>query len=110
MLETLLTEPIGVQTLLKELGDNAPHFLYFDERTQLINFTAVQAPPLNVNYINNEQNIMRDSLKVSDMPKSRLSDVLVYFGQRDPTKKMDEVNNYAQTYIRSDLASSSDDE
>jgi hypothetical protein len=110
LLETLLTEPIGVQKLLKELGDNAPHFLYFDERTQLINFTAVQEPPINVNTVNNQDHIMKDSLKVQDMPKARLSDILVYFGQRDPTKKMDEINNYAQTYIRSDLLSSSADE
>ena len=110
LLEALITEPVGVQALLKELGDNAPHFLYFDERTQLINFTAVKEPPINVNYVNNEDHILKDTLKVADMPKDRLSDVLVYFGQRDPTKKMDEVNNYSQTYIRSDLASSSDDE
>lgn len=110
LLETLLTEPIGVQKLLKELGDNAPHFLYFDERLQKIIFTAVQEPPINVNTVNNQEHILKDSLKVSDMPKARLSDVLVYFGQRDPTKKMDEINNYAQTYIRSDLSSSSDDE
>ena len=109
LLETLLTEPIGVQKLLKELGDNAPHFLYFDERLQKIIFTAVQEPPINVNTVNNQEHIM-SGLKVSDMPKARLSDVLVYFGQRDPTKKMDEINNYAQTYIRSDLSSSSDDE
>lgn len=109
-LEALLTEPIGVQKLLKELGDEAPHFLYFDEVTQLINFKAVQQPPVNVNTINNNEHILKDSLVVSDVPSARLSDVLVYFGQRDPTKKMDELNNYAQTYIRSDLSSSSDDE
>lgn len=110
LLEALITEPVGVQKLLKELGNEAPHFLYFDERTQLINFTAVQEPPINVNFVNDQANIMQDSLRVADMPQARLSDVLVYFGQRDPTKKIDEVNNYAQTYIRSDLASSSDDE
>ena len=45
LLETLLTEPIGVQTLLKELGDNAPHFLYFDERTQLNKFYCRSISP-----------------------------------------------------------------
>lgn len=109
-LETLLTEPIGVKKLLKELGDNAPHFLYFDERTQLIVFTAVKQPPINVNYIDNNANIKADSFKVADKPGERLSDVVVYFGQLDPTQKMDELNNYAQKYVRSDLASSSDDE
>lgn len=110
LLEALITEPVGVQKLLKELGDNAPHFLYFDERAQLINLTAVKQPPINVNIVNNNEHILKDSLTVADMPDSRLSDVFVYFGQKDPTKKMDEVNNYAQTYIRSDLASSGEDE
>ena len=110
LLETLLTEPIGVQKLLKELGENAPHFLYFDERLQKIIFTAVKAPPINANVINNQDHILKDSFRAADAPKSRLSDVLIYFGQRDPTKKMDELNNYKQAYIRSDLSSSDDDE
>lgn len=109
-LETLITEPTGVKKLLKELGDNAPHFLYFDERTQLIVFNAVKQPPVNVNYINEQGNIKADSLKVADNPSARLSDVIVHFGQLDPTKKMNEPNNYAQKYIRSDLASSGVDE
>ena len=109
MLEALITEPVGVQKLLKELGDNAPHFLYFDEKTQLIKLVSVKQPPISTNVLNNQLNIL-DGLKVADDPKSRLSDVIIYFGQRDPTKKMDEVNNYAQTYIRTDLASSGDDE
>jgi len=109
LLETLLTEPIGVQKLLKELGDNAPHFLYFDERLQKIIFTAVKAPPINVNVINDQEHVL-PGLRVTDVPAARLSDVLIYFGQRDPTKKMDELNNYKQAYIRSDLASSDEDE
>lgn len=109
-LETLITEPTGVKKLLKELGDNAPHFLYFDEITQLIIFTAVKQPPVNVNTINDQEHIKSDSLKVADKPDQRISDVVVYFGQLDPTKKMDEINNYAQKYVRSDLVSSGEDE
>jgi hypothetical protein len=40
----------------------------------------------------------------------RVSQVFVRFGQRDPTKKLDELNNYSQTYVRNNLASSGPDE
>tara|TARA_R110000851_G_scaffold80378_2_gene176898 strand:- start:582 stop:1661 length:1080 start_codon:yes stop_codon:yes gene_type:complete len=45
-----------------------------------------------------------------DMPKMRISQVFIRFGQKDPTQKLDELNNYSQTYIRDNLASSGDDE
>jgi hypothetical protein len=35
--EALITEPVGVTALLKELGQSAPHYLFWDERTNLIN-------------------------------------------------------------------------
>jgi len=109
MFEALLTEPIGVKALLKELAENAPHSLNFNEVSQLIEFTALKEPPININYINNQANIT-GTLSPTDHPEKRISDVFVRFGRRDPTQKMDELNNYSQTYVRSDLASSGADE
>ena len=44
------------------------------------------------------------------MPEMRVSQVFIRFGQKDPTKKLDEFNNYSQTYIRDNLASSGPDQ
>ncbi len=84
--------------------------MWFDERTQLINFKAIQEPPISVNVIDSESHIVADSLKVSEKPDKRISDVLVYFGRKDPTQSVTEVNNYAQAYLRTDLEKASDDE
>ena len=109
MFETLLTESIGVEKLLKELAENAPHSLNFNEVTQLIEMTALKEPPININYINNQEHIV-GTVNPVDMPEMRVSQVFVRFGQRDPTKKLDELNNYSQTYVRNNLASSGADE
>ena len=109
MFEALLTESIGVEKLLKELAENAPHSLNFNEVTQLIEMTALKEPPININYINNNEHII-GTVNPVDMPEMRISQVFIRFGQKDPTKKLDEFNNYSQTYIRDNLASSSADE
>jgi len=109
MFEALLTESIGVEKLLKELAENAPHSLNFNEVTQLIEMTALKEPPININYINNQEHIV-GTINPVDMPEMRISQVFIRFGQKDPTQKLDEFNNYSQTYIRDNLASSGADE
>lgn len=102
LLQTLITEPVGVQTLLKELGEQAPHSLYWDERTQEIKLTCVKPPPIDADVIDEDGNILADSLRIKDELDMRVNTVFVYFGQIDPTRKLDEINNYAQTYVRVD--------
>ena len=81
----------------------------FNEVTQSIEMTALKEPPININYINNNEHII-GTVNPVDMPEMRVSQVFIRFGQKDPTKKLDELNNYSQTYIRDNLASSGADE
>lgn len=105
LLETLITEPVGVKTLLRELGEQAPHYLYWDERTQLIQMVAIKEPPLDPDPVTQADNILADSFRLADQKDLRVSNVFVYFGQFDPTQKLDEVRNYQQTYVRIDADS-----
>ena len=100
LLSTVITEPVGVSTLLKELGEQAPHSIYWDERTQKIVFIAVKPPPEAANVYGMDGNLLASKTKTKDMQDLRISTVLVYFGQVDPTQKLDETNNYAQIYAR----------
>ena len=102
LLSAIITEPVGVQTLLKELGEQAPHSLYWDERTQKIKLTCIKPPPIDADVIDQDENILADSLRIKDENDMRVNTVFVYFGQIDPTRKLDETNNYAQTYVRVD--------
>lgn len=100
--ETLITEPVGTKDLLKELTEQAPHYLYWDERTNKIEMVAVKQPPDNSQVITDEANILEGSVKVTDKNDMRISRVIVNFGQIDPTKKLDEFSNYRQAYVRVD--------
>lgn len=102
LLQTIITEPVGVKKLLKELGEQAPHNLYWDERTQTIELNCVKPPPIDARLLDDNSNIIAGSFNVSDKDDMRVNTVYVYFGQIDPTKKLDETNNYSQTYVRFD--------
>ena len=47
---------------------------------------------------------MSDSLEVSEQPEKRVSQVIVYFGQINPTIKVDETRNYRSTEVLTDMA------
>jgi hypothetical protein len=98
--EAIITEPTGVSALLKELGESAPHYLFWDERTNLINFVAIKAPPDTALTLTAEDNLLEGSTSLVDQPDMRISTVIVNFAQHDPTKKLDETSNYRQAHVR----------
>jgi hypothetical protein len=102
--EALITEPTGVSALLKELSESAPHYMFWDERTNLINFVAIKPPPDTALTLTAENNLLQGSTAVSDQPDMRISTVLVNFGQYDPTKELDEASNYRQAHVRFNTA------
>lgn len=98
----ILTEPTGATTLLKELGEQAPHLLFWNDRSNQIDFVAVKAPPANARGLDWRDHIIADSFDIDDDPAQRVTRVFVYFGQFDPTKRLDDPSNYRQTFIRVD--------
>jgi hypothetical protein len=96
--DALITTPTGVGALLKELGEQAPHTLYWDERTQKIVLTATKAPPDSATCYTEDEIV--GEIDVKDLPDKRISTVIVYFGQVDPTKSLTEENNWASTHAR----------
>lgn len=100
-LERLITAPESVEDLIKELCETCPSYIYWDERVSLIRWEAVQAPAVDLGTLNDRDHMVGD-LTYVDQLKLRASRVIVYSAQVDPTKKRDEVSNYAQTYIRVD--------
>jgi hypothetical protein len=98
--ETLITEPFGVDVLAKEICDSAPHFQYYDERINSIVLYAIKAPPNILQCYTAEANILESSSNIKDEPEMRVSTVIVRFGQRDPTKRLDDSSNYKQAQVR----------
>lgn len=101
-LEAVITKPTDVWKLLKELSQDMPHYLWWDERSQEIQFTALKAPPPSANVLNMDENFIGDSVRVSDQIQMRRSTIFVSYGQVDPTKNLDEKSNFSGTYARVD--------
>lgn len=102
LLTGIIVKPFDVNKLLKELSQAMPHYLWWDERTQLIQLTALKAPVSESLALNMDSNFIKDSLKTKDKTDMRISTVFVNFGQFDPTKRLDEISNYRQSYARID--------
>jgi hypothetical protein len=105
LLSAIIVKPMDVNKLLMELSESMPHYLWWDERTSEIQLTALKAPPTSANVLDMDGNIIEDSMNVKDRPDLRASTIFVNFGQFDPTKKLNEIGNYKQTYIRADTDS-----
>lgn len=105
LLDGIITKPRDVNKVLIELSEAMPHYLWWDERTKEINLTALKQPPSGADVLDMDENLIRDSVRVKDMTELRTSTVFVNFGQFDPTMKLDEPNNFQQTYARIDTDS-----
>jgi hypothetical protein len=102
---TLITEPVGVQDLLKEFAQSAPHYLYWDERVNKIRFTALKPPPEDAPLLTYQANFLEGSTAVKDKQDMRISTVIVNYGIINPTKDLDETSNYRSSYVREDTDS-----
>lgn len=110
-LSGLITEPTGVTDLLGEITEQALFYTWWDERDQEIKLKALRPAYTDpVTTLNGDQNVIADSTSVIAKPKERYSQVWVFFGQRDPTEKLDKETNYRRARIRADLEAESDDQ
>ncbi|MBV7482530.1 hypothetical protein [Bordetella sp. BOR01] len=100
----LVTEPTGVTDLLSEITEQCLFFIWWDEREQKIRLEAIKPPVFQtVPKLNDDANIIADSAQVTQDPKGRVSQVWVYWGQRDPTEDLEKESNYRRVRIRADL-------
>lgn len=99
---TLITEPTGVQDLLQEFCDSAPHYYYYDERVNRIRLVALKPPADDAQLFTYQGNLLAGTTTVKDMQDMRISTVIVNYGIIDPTKDLDETANYRSSYVRED--------
>lgn len=100
----LITEPTGVNQLLGEICEQALFYIWWDERAQLIRLQAI-APRIyeDVETIDDDKNIIADSVELKDDPASRVSQVWVFWGVRNATESLQRDDNYTRIRIRADL-------
>lgn len=96
-IQRLVCDPEGVQDLVNEIiGQTLSWGVWFDEVNQQIRWRAIRPADVTdtVVTINDDANIIADSISVVDEPSKVLNEVQALYGQIDPTKRADELENY----------------
>ncbi len=99
---TLITEPEGVQDLLGEITEQCQFFIWWDERDQEIKLKALRPPNEVPTQLDDYRHIKADSWTRDIDDDQRISQVWVYYFQRDPTESLDEPTNYKRLRVRID--------
>jgi hypothetical protein len=96
-----IAEPTDVNTLVSEIIEQAALAVWWEPLTQLIKLQVLRPIPTTAEVFN-EDNVMEGSLSSTDQPGERLSQVLTYFGQRNPLEGVDEENNFRSAVLTVD--------
>jgi hypothetical protein len=99
---SLLSKPTGVGTVLAEILQQVLAYIWWDERAQKIKFKAVRGLP-NSGSLNDESNILENTFSVTVQPKERISQLWIYWNQRNAALPLDNEANYDSLRIRADL-------
>src|SRR5690606_15069039 len=101
-LTALITEPTGVTRLIEEISDQVPLFLWWDERDRLIRLRADRRDEVEPPTIDERDNIVAGSASIKEDPAQRISQVWVFWSQRDVTASVTDEGNYSRIRIRAD--------
>lgn len=97
----LIAEPAAVSDLISELIEQAALALWWDDLQQRINLQVLrQISTVADTY--DQDNVLENSLDVSEQPDKRISQVYTYFGKINPLVNKDQVDNYRSTAFTSD--------
>jgi hypothetical protein len=92
-----------VADVLNELFEQVLAYIWWDERDQEIKFRAIRPIIGGAPLVTDENHILRDTAKFSTDPKNRVSQIWVYWGQRNLALPLDNEGNYDRLRIRADL-------
>lgn len=95
---TLITEPTDVTKLINELLQQTASTLWWDDVARLIRFRVLRAVDSDAALYDDNQ-IVQGSFSSRDQPDKRVSQVWTYYGQINPTEKLDETKNYSASLL-----------
>jgi len=94
----IIAEPTSVKDLATELVEQAGIIIFGDDisndGTPYIRIDVVRRQADTIRSFD-EETMTAGSFSVSDQPDKRLSQVWTYYGQRNPTEKLDDTSNYS---------------
>ncbi len=94
-METIISEPTGVLTLLKEIAAITLLDIWYDDVAQEVKL-KLQTPFTTVTEtVNDEMDVLENSLKVKDLNNQRLTRILIYYGIRNFARDLTETENFS---------------
>ena len=102
-LSAVLSRPQGVADVLNELFEQVLAYIWWDERDQEIKFRPIRPIVGQTKLITDDNHIIADTTSITTDPKNRVSQVWVYWGQRNLALPLDNEGNYERLRIRADL-------
>ncbi len=103
----MIPEPVSVNQLVSEVIEQSALAVWWEPLEQRIKLQVLRGIASEVDAYTPD-NIMQGTLGITEQPNTRVSEVWVYFGQRDPTRPLDEIDNYRTTAITADLEAEDD--
>ena len=104
-----IADPVPVRELISELMEQAGFTLYVNELENRIEFVPLRALAGGGPIINDDL-MIADSLSYRDQPDKRVSQVWVYYGQRNPLESLDEPKNFSVARLEIDADAESPDQ
>ena len=102
----IISEPEGITKLVNEMCQQMHFTTWFDERESLVKMRAVRPAENDTIYeLNDNANLKMDSIQWTDKADELVTQVWVYYGQINPTEKLDQGDNYAALDVIADLGS-----
>lgn len=98
---TLICEPTGVAKLASELIAQSASATWWDALQRQMRLQVLRAIPTSAARFD-ESTILAGSLGTQEQPAARLSEVLTYFGLRNPLKPIEQADNYRSALLTPD--------
>lgn len=102
-----ICEPTSVATLLSELAEQAGLAIWDDNIAQQVRLKVLHGVLTDADTFTPD-NTLEKALTIKEQPDQRLSRVQVYFGQKDPTKPLSNLDNYRSTSLTIDVEAETD--
>ncbi len=108
ILSTIISEPVGVTSLINELSQQCLVLLRWDELDQEFNLTALRSalPELVVT----DANTIQGTLRQVDSPKDRLTRVTILYGRLNSLVRLDDRTGFIFSHTSADSAAETGDE
>lgn len=101
-LTRLICDPEGVNDILSELIKQTSTFaIWWDDEENLVKYRVNRPADVSevVAALNDNEHIIQNTARCFDETNRLINEVYVTLGQKDPTKKIDEIGNYKEGFV-----------